>query len=252
MELLLTSLMRYAIFSDIHANLEAYEASLKVMAEEKVDRYICLGDIVGYGANPKECISLTQELIKEKKCVCVAGNHDAATTEMIPVSFFQTFARQAVLWTRKVINQEENEFLSTLSFLKSEEGLVFVHASLDRPEEWQYVYTLDDAYKNFELFREKICFIGHSHIPVVFKANERFDYFVSPSVKIEEKFRYIINAGSIGQPRDHDPRACFVIYDTENKNVEYKRVRYDIAKAQAKIVQAGLPKILAFRLALGE
>jgi len=244
--------MRYAIFSDIHSNIEAYEASLEVMLKEKVDHYICLGDIVGYGANPKECISITQGLIKEKGCICVAGNHDAATVEMTPASAFQRFARLAVVWTRKTIDQSENEFLSTLSLLKNEGDFVFVHASLDRPEEWQYVYTLDDAYKNFELFREKICFVGHSHMPVIFKAGKQFEYFISPSVKIEEDSRYIVNVGSIGQPRDRDPRACFVIYDTESRTIEYKRVRYDIAKAQNKIIQAGLPEVLALRLAVGE
>lgn len=244
--------MRYAIFSDIHSNLEAYEAALNVMAEEKVDRYICVGDIVGYGANPKECINITRELIKGKGCICVAGNHDSAAVEMTPILSFNAFARQAVVWTRKMIDQADNEFLSTLPLLRGEVDFIFIHASLDRPDEWHYVYTLDEAYKNFELFLEKICFIGHSHIPVVFKADKHFEYFVSPLVKIEEGFRYIVNVGSIGQPRDRDPRACFVIYDTENCSLEYKRVRYDIAKAQTKIIQAGLPEIMAARLAVGE
>ena len=244
--------MRYAIFSDIHSNLEAYEASLEAMLKEKVDQYICLGDIVGYGANPKECISLTRELIKEKGCICIAGNHDAAVAEMTPISRFNPLAREAIVWTKKIIDQNENEFLSTLPLLKSERGCVFVHASLDRPDEWQYVYTIDDAYKNFEFFKEKVCFIGHSHIPVIFKGGKNFEYFVSPSIKIEEDFRYIVNAGSIGQPRDHDPRACFLIYDTEKCTFEYKRVQYDIAGAQTKIRKAGLPEIEAVRLAIGE
>lgn len=244
--------MKYAIFSDIHSNLEAYQASLKVMSEEKVDRYICLGDIVGYGANPKECISITRDLIENKGCICVAGNHDAAAAEMTSISSFHTFARHAIIWTRKNIDQSENDFLSTLSLLKAEVDSVFVHASLDRPDEWQYVYTLDDAYMNFELLREKLCFIGHSHVPVVFRSGIHFDYFISPSIKIEADFRYIVNVGSIGQPRDRDPRSCFVIYDTEKGTLQYKRVQYDIAKAQAKIVQAGLPEVLAVRLAVGE
>ncbi|MBL7170539.1 MAG: metallophosphoesterase family protein [Candidatus Omnitrophica bacterium] len=244
--------MRYAIFSDIHSNLEAYKASLEVMLNEKVDQYICLGDIVGYGANPKECISLTQELIKEKGCICIAGNHDAAAAEMIPVSLFNPLAQEAIVWTKKIIDQNENEFLSTLPLLKSERDCVFVHASLDKPQEWQYVYTIDEAYKNFELFKEKACFIGHSHIPVIFKGGKNFEYFVSPSIKIEEGFRYIVNAGSIGQPRDHDPRACFLIYDTEKCTFEYKRVQYDIAGAQTKIRKAGLPEMEAMRLAIGE
>lgn len=244
--------MRYAIFSDVHANLEAYQACLEAMEALKVDRYICLGDVVGYGANPKECIATTRRLIDEKGCVCVVGNHDAATTEMTAIRNFNTFAQQAIVWTRKVIDEADNDFLSTLSFLRRENDFVLVHASMDRPEEWHYVYTLDDAYKNFEILKEKICFVGHSHIPVIFRAGRQFEYFVSNFVKIDRESRYIINVGSIGQPRDHNPAACFVIYDEEQASLEYKRVRYDIAKAQSKIVQAGLPEILAIRLAIGE
>jgi predicted phosphodiesterase len=244
--------MRYAIFSDIHSNLEAYEASLRVMAEEKIDRYICVGDIVGYGANPKECISLTRELIDKKGCICIAGNHDAAVVQMTPVSNFNAFARQAIRWTKKIIDQDENEFLSRLSLLNSQKDFVIVHASLYKPEEWHYIYNIDEAYKNFELLQNKICFIGHSHLPVIFKANKHFEYFISPSITIEKKFRYIINVGSIGQPRDRDPRACFVIYDAKNCTIEYKRIQYDIIKTQAKIIKSGLPEILAARLAAGE
>jgi diadenosine tetraphosphatase ApaH/serine/threonine PP2A family protein phosphatase len=244
--------MRYSIFSDIHSNLEAYQAALKVMAPERIDRYICLGDIVGYGANPKECIELTRELVEKRGCLCIAGNHDAAVAEMTPLTSFNTFARLAVIWTRKVIDPADSNFLSLLPLLKSEDGLVFVHSSPNTPQEWRYIYTLDEAYNNFEILREKICFIGHSHIPVVFKADNHFEYFVSSSFKIEAGFRYIVNIGSIGQPRDRDPRASFVIYDTEERSIEYKRVEYDIAKAQAKIIQAGLPQILAARLGVGE
>ena len=244
--------MRYAIFSDIHSNLEAYQAVLENMSYERIDRYICLGDIVGYGANPKECINLTRELIEKKGCLCVAGNHDSAVAEITPISSFNSFARLAVVWTRKNIDPAENNFLSLLPILKNEDGLVFVHASLTSPQEWRYIYTLDEAYNNFEILREKICFIGHSHIPVVFKAGKHFEYFMLSSFKIEDDCRYIVNVGSIGQPRDRDPRACFIIYDTDKNLLEYKRVDYDIARAQAKIIQAGLPQILAARLEVGE
>ena len=244
--------MRYAIFSDIHSNLEAYQAVLEIMSYERIDRYICLGDIVGYGANPRECIALTRELVEKKGCLCISGNHDAAVAEITPISSFNTFARLAVVWTRKNIEPAENDFLSLLPILKNEDGLIFVHASLKAPQEWPYIYTLDEAYNNFEILREKVCFIGHSHIPVIFKAGRHYEYFVSSSFKIEEDCRYIVNVGSIGQPRDRDPRACFIVYDTEERLIEYKRVEYNIAKAQAKIIEAGLPQILASRLAVGE
>lgn len=222
------------------------------MTEIGIDRYICLGDIVGYGADPKECVTVTQELIEKKGCICVKGNHDAAACEMTSISNFNTFARLAVVWTKNNIGQSESMFLRSLPVLKREKEFVFVHASLHNPEEWHYIYTIDEAYNNFELLQEKICFIGHSHIPVIFKMGKQFEYFVAGSVKIENGARYIINVGSIGQPRDRDSRACFVIYDTDESVVEYKRIQYDIAKAQKKIIKAGLPEILAIRLASGE
>lgn len=240
--------MRYGIFSDIHSNLEAFESVLKALKSEKVDAYICAGDIVGYGADPFDCIRLTKELTS--KIVC--GNHDRASVGLFDVSYFNDYAREAVRWTSGVLGSNEKAYLKGLKLSHEERDLAVVHGSLDEPEKFRYVTDLYSASQTFFLMRKKLLFIGHSHSPVIFtKSGERISFGKPGKLKLDKRASYIVNVGSVGQPRDGDPRACYVVYDSDSANVDTKRIPYDIMKAQAKIVKAGLSPYLAERIGMG-
>jgi len=239
--------MRYALIADIHSNLEALQSVLASIGKEKIDQILCVGDIVGYGANPVECI----HLIKEKCDKCICGNHDSAVIGFTDVDFFNPFAKQAVFWTSEQISEEEINYLASLKFVERENNFTMVHATLDRAREWGYILNTFDAATNFQLQADTICFVGHSHVPVAYQKKGNFvsgHRFIN---KIEPDCQYIINVGSVGQPRDGDPRASYVIYDDQAQSFILKRINYDIAKAQKKILDAGLPQILADRLSIG-
>lgn len=240
--------MKYAVISDIHANLEALNAVIDYCVKKKVDKYVCLGDIVGYGANPVECI----KKIKSLKGIVLVGNHDHAAIGITDITFFNSHARAAVEWTRDALSEKDVKFLTDLPFVAYEGDMTLVHASLDSPEMWHYVLNDTEAAKNIELLDSLLCFIGHSHVPCLFQEHYNskalFDFMTQ--FTISEKT--IINVGSVGQPRDGDPRASFVIYDTDSKLVSFERIDYDIKTAQQKIIKAGLPKILATRLSIGK
>ena len=241
--------MRYAIFSDIHSNLEAYEATMAAMKKEGADSYYCAGDIVGYGADPAQCISKTKELAPK----IVAGNHDWAAVGLADITCFNPSAKEAVLWTADALGREDKKYLKGLRPVERGD-FVLVHGSLNRPEEFEYILNFDTAHKTFLLMEEfDIYFIGHTHVAGVWVENSegRIGYNPSLQVKLEEGKKYIVNVGSVGQPRDNDPRAAYCIYDTDEKTVEIKRVAYDIKTAQGKIIDAGLPKGLAKRLSSG-
>lgn len=243
--------MRYAIFSDIHSNLEAYEEVLKAFLKEKVDGYYCGGDIVGYGADPSACIDKTREL----NPYIVAGNHDWGAVGLTDIDNFTENAKNAILWTQDVLTGSDKEYLKNLELLYKKD-FIMVHGSLNKPEEFEYIFGLSEAYNTFLRMNEQnisLCFVGHSHVVGVFVEDREgnIGYNSWPEIKLEEQKRYIVNVGSVGQPRDIDPRAAYCIYDTEKKIIEIKRVRYDIEKAKAKIIKAGLPRILAERLSLG-
>lgn len=240
--------MRWAILSDIHGNYEALEAVLNALSSERIDRNLCLGDIVGYGADPGECIAQ----IKKLNAITVAGNHDWASIGFFNNSYFNPAAREAVIWTERHIPWEDKDFLKGLQLVYKEGELTLVHGSLHNPEQFDYILDLNSAYYSFQALQTKICFIGHSHVPLAFvRKKQDYNYTFQQRMKIEEDKFYIINAGSVGQPRDGNPHAAYVVYDSQKKQVQIKRVPYNIAKAQRKIVKAGLPKVLAERLALG-
>ncbi|MBU3933542.1 metallophosphatase family protein [bacterium] len=240
--------MRWGIFCDIHANLEALDAVLAALAGERIDRYLCLGDIVGYGANPRECIAE----IKKIDAPTIAGNHDWAAVGLFDIAYFNPAAKAAVLWTRQNLAYEDKEFLKNLDLIHREEELTLVHASLQNPGQFEYILDISSAARTFELLRTRLCFIGHSHAPLIFiKEGENYSFTFQAKVKLKASRMYIINAGSVGQPRDADPRASYVVYDSESEDVEIKRVPYDVQKAQEKIIKAGLPTTLAERLAAG-
>lgn len=241
--------MRYGIFSDVHSNLEAFTAVLDAFSRKKINRYLCIGDIVGYGADPKECIRKTKEL----NAVIVEGNHDWASAGFMDAAYFNLYAKKAVEWTQTVLSDEEKEFLRSLKLVYQTDDITLVHGTLERPEAFSYIFDTRTAQKTMELSNTQLCFVGHSHVPVVFSSKGgSLSYSFESKVEILPQTRYIINVGSVGQPRDGDPRACFAIYDTETKKIEIERIQYNIKVAQEKIIEAGLPHILATRLAGGK
>ncbi len=239
---------RIGIFSDIHGNLHALEAIMSALKEENLEQLFCCGDIVGYGANPNECI----EMIRDLNCPVVVGNHDYAALGLANIEYFNEVAREAISWTSKVLTKDNRKYLKTLPFTHTEETFLFVHASPRAPEEWNYIINMGQAELNFHYFEQQICFIGHSHQPfIVGMRNGVLSRLGPVSTEIVEDTRYLINVGSVGQPRDRDPRACYAICDMNEKVVHIKRVDYDVEGAQNAILDNNLPRELAERLAYG-
>lgn len=240
--------MRYGIFSDIHGNLEAFQEVIDAYKKEKIDRHLCVGDIVGYGADPTECIDQTKQL----QALTVAGNHDWAAVDMTDITYFNPVAKQAIIWSREKLPAAEKEFLKSLKLVYENADLILVHGTLNKPEEFNYLLDVDLAILDFDLMKKNICFIGHSHTVGVFiEAKGAISYSVQTQIKMDPIKKYIVNVGSVGQPRDRDNRASYCIFDTEKKEVYFKRVKYNIQKCQEKIVKAGLPPFLAARLMAG-
>jgi predicted phosphodiesterase len=244
-------LMRYGIISDIHSNLPALEVVLSNLKKE-VDAFLCLGDIVGYGAQPNECC----EIIRELKPIGVAGNHDWGAVEKIPFHHFNPYAEEALLWTKNNLKSENRDFLSSLPKTHIDSLFTLVHGSLREPIE-EYLLSTPQARDTFSLLTTQILFFGHTHIPTLFLQREGqltvSAVVLSNGAKIEikEGFRYLINPGSVGQPRDNIPLASAAIFDTSNLEVEIRRYEYPIELAQQGIISAGLPLILAERLSFG-
>jgi len=234
--------MRFAILSDIHSNLPALTKALANIKEQSVDTIYCLGDIVGYGSRPNECI----DLIREKTSVCVLGNHDSAVINSSEIQYLPPEGRIAAVWTQKVLTQENRKFLSQLRYTCEMDIATLVHASPKNPENWTYVMDLDEAEIQFQYFSTRFCFIGHSHIPFVCGEDLRTMQLTKDST-----VRFLLNVGSIGQPRDGNPQLSFGILDTDAWSFEIIRAEYDIAQAARSIIDAGLPSILADRLFKG-
>jgi len=242
--------MRYGIFADVHSNLEALDAVIAAYKKESIDAYLCVGDVVGYGANPLECIQKVRSLVM----TTVAGNHDWVAVSLFSPETFNPFAKEAILWTRQQLDDGDKEFLETLKLVYKNESLTLVHGSLDNPRDFNY---LTDGYLAEETFRRmetNVCFIGHSHVAGVFTKveNENISYRPDTNIGINPKNRYIINVGSVGQPRDANPKAAYCIFDTDKKEVQIKRVEYDIKTARKKIIESDLPVFLCDRLFLGK
>ncbi len=243
--------MRYGLISDIHANLEALEAVLAALQDEGIDQILCLGDVIGYGPNPNECVKLVQQ----HAAACLIGNHDEASLGRVDLDLFNYMARQAIEWTTEQLTEESKEFLKALPYMRTYGQFMIVHASPDEPTRWNYILNLEDAAQGFEAFSEQICFIGHSHTPWVIplQPDGRMRVLHDYPLGVKDNFRYLINIGSVGQPRDRNPDAAFGILDTEPLQYTLKRVSYDVAKTQKKIRATGtLPSFLADRLATGQ
>lgn len=241
--------MKIAIFSDIHGNLEALETVLSHIDQQGADELICLGDVIGYGANPNECV----EIVRKRCKVILAGNHDFAATGKTDISFFNPYAKQAVQWTHNALKPENFEFIANLPLLNYDEDRIYVHATPSRPEQWGYIMSNMEALREFSFFARKVCFVGHSHFPVVIEFKDARCLFKQvEQLQFEADTRYIVNVGSVGQPRDGDWRACYITFDTETQTVQYYRLEYDVSSTQQKIRDAGLPDMLAERLVLGK
>lgn len=239
---------RIGIFSDIHGNLPALEAVLEALEQEDCDALICCGDVVGYGAFPNECC----EVLREREIPTIVGNHDHAALGQTDISYFNEIAKAAIKWTRDTLTPENATWLESLPFTYEYNGLYFAHSSPESPKEWKYVLTMGEARVNFRHFDQRACFIGHSHQPFIIEANDdNLFCSIRPEIDMKPQRRYLINVGSVGQPRDRNYRACYAICDLERERIEIKRVDYDLARAQRAILGEGLPNQLAERLANG-
>jgi diadenosine tetraphosphatase ApaH/serine/threonine PP2A family protein phosphatase len=239
--------MRYAIFSDIHANLEAFEAVLHDAEEQKCTHYVCLGDIVGYNANPHECTARVQEL----DCPIVKGNHDEQASLVESSRDFNEMAEAAIEWTRENLSEPDKDWLRDLKLQRQVRDFTIVHATLDTPAQWGYVFNNLDAAASFTYQHTSVCFFGHTHVPMAFIRDDGVKRVRLEQLRIDPAKKHFINVGSVGQPRDGDWRAAYCIYHIEQNLVEQRRVKYDLASAQKKIISAGLPPLLAERLAIG-
>ncbi len=245
--------MLYGIFSDIHGNLQALEAVLCSMDSRKVERRICLGDIVGYGVNPNECATL----VKQHSDLCILGNHDNVALKRETYSDFNIYAKTAMEWTWSHISDQTKDYLLSLPYVVEEEIFTFVHSSPMSPADWHYVADLDGALEAFSYFKTPYCFIGHTHSPVMVATNSENPYEDIPIIsdgplyRPQENEKILVNVGSVGQPRDRDNRACWCLVDSECNWVEFIRVEYDIDRTQDAMRKENLPLFLIERLALG-
>lgn len=239
--------MRILVISDIHANLTALEAVLASAGE--VDAVWCLGDVVGYGPDPNECI---ERLATVPNLVCLQGNHDAAAIGQLPLESFNSEARTSVEWLRDVLTPESLTFLQGLQPMRVEHGVTLAHASPRQPV-LEYLLDSYSALENFDYFETPFCFVGHTHVPVLFIKHGVGINLQIPDTNalLELHDRCIANPGSVGQPRDRDPRAAYAIFDPQVATWHYNRIEYDIPQVQARMIAAGLPEHHISRLSGG-
>ena len=267
--------MLFAVISDVHANLDALHAVLYEIKRHTPDAVWFLGDVVGYGPEPDECV----EILKKNVQLLLAGNHDCAVIGLTDIEYFNPYAREAIEWTTEILTEENKAFLKTLPIFKSlrdkdypsptplpdasGEGargrvkdvisvgdICLAHSSPKEPEQWHYILNTWDVHINLQFFTERICFIGHSHYPFIAEQGPDGEIHVYKNhTDIKKGCRYMVNAGSIGQPRDGNPFAAYALL---GKNfIEIKRVSYDIASTQKKMKKVGLPSFLIGRLLRG-
>ena len=241
--------MRILIISDIHANLTALEAVISAAGD--VDAVWCLGDLVGYGPDPNQCVERIRHL---PNLVCLIGNHDAAVVKSIDITSFNDEARLAVLWTQSVLSQSNLEYIQGLKPEITMDSVTLAHGSPRQPI-WEYLLDTRTASKNFEFFDTPYCFVGHSHLPVIFQmqnGQKNAKLFIpKQEFPLELAPRAILNPGSVGQPRDHDPRAAYAIYDSDAQTWSYQRVPYDIPSVQTRMRANNLPQRHINRLSTG-
>ncbi|MHC4712930.1 MAG: metallophosphoesterase family protein [Planctomycetota bacterium] len=240
--------MRYGIFGDVHSNLEALDAVLAALDREDCDQVYCLGDIIGYGANPKECL----DRIRQRRINMVAGNHDLAAVGRFELSFFNSAAREAALYALQTLDPVDLQFLSSLPMEIVTDDFALVHSSPRKPDHFDYLFTVPQAEEAFPDVKSHLTFIGHSHVPVIFFQDpDTIDYSQATEFYLRRNRVIIFNCGSVGQPRDGNPDACYVVFDTSIAKMRLARVPYDVDTAARKIIEANLPLILAERLYKG-
>ena len=237
---------KIAIISDIHANETALEAVLSDAKSLKVSDYVCLGDVVGYGPDPGACLSRVQSL----NCITIKGNHDEYAARDCDLVSFNPEAKEAMMWTRSKLSANQREWLGSLPYERRIGRNSLVHATLTNPEEWDYVYRRLDASLQLKKQKVPVCFYGHTHRPMSFMHNENGCVKLEDQIiSLDPKAKYLVNVGSVGQSRDKDERACYVIFDRIERTIEFRRVEYDVQSVMERILKAGLPESLAKRLA---
>ncbi len=241
--------MLYGICSDVHSNAAAFEAVIQSMKDNGVERRICLGDLVGYGADTDECVKLASENMD----VCLIGNHDSVALKYESSAGFNPYAKQAIDWTQSHLSRDSVNYMRSLPYVHEENDICFVHASPLSPADWVYITDLEDALDAFDHFVGRYCFVGHTHSPVIVasrpmaipKILDEYEYVIANTERL------LVNVGSVGQPRDRDPRACWCLLDTDSKCVRLIRVDYDVSQTQERMRKAGMPSFLVERLAVG-
>jgi predicted phosphodiesterase len=239
--------MKYAIIADIHGNLDAFQVVLEDIRAQNATHIVCLGDIVGYNAQPKECL----DIIRQMNIPCVKGNHDEYCSTENHLDGFNPHAAEAVHWTREQLSEDDKQWLRDLKYTRMAASFTMVHATLDAPERWQYVFDKLAAAANIPYQNTQMCFFGHTHVPVAFMRDTVVRGGTYSKFKVDPSKKYFINVGAVGQPRDNNPKSAYVLYDMVAQTIELRRLEYDIAAAQKKILAAGLPERLAERLAFG-
>lgn len=246
--------MKTLILSDIHSNYDALKELELNLVNIEYGEIWCLGDVVGYGAEPERCI----EWVRGNCKYVLMGNHDYASVEASQKFLFNEYAKKAIEWTVERLSDEDKAFLENLKMSLHIEEVCLFHSSPSSPEKWEYIFSADEALFNFKFFEEKICFIGHTHIPIIFEFKEDRLKIISPEYRmgkfvyrLDKDAKYIINPGSVGQPRDGDPRLSFCIFDREYYIIEFFRMEYPVEKAAEKIFKSDLPDFLGDRLFIG-
>jgi diadenosine tetraphosphatase ApaH/serine/threonine PP2A family protein phosphatase len=242
--------MRIGIFSDVHANIEALTAVLEAFRSERIDKYVCIGDTVGYGASPNECC----DIIRELAAFTILGNHDAAVAGRMDYSYYYDAARHALDLHARILSAENMAWLKSLPYQVQDGHVTFCHGSPVNLEEFEYIFSKEQAAQCLDIWNDlsTVTFIGHSHLCKAFALTQT-DVFevVAEKFVLRPDHRYIVSVGSVGQPRDYDNRASYTIYDTEEKTFEFKRAAYDIDTAAQKIFDSELERNFGNRLFLG-
>ncbi len=240
--------MRYALISDVHANFEALQSVLADIKKEGIKEIIFLGDAVGYGPDPEECLHILSLQCK----ILITGNHDSAVIGLTDIGLFNFYARRAIEWSIERISDDKIGILKKFKISEKvyEKDIFLVHSTPKEPEKWSYLHSFEDAQINFDFFDAKICFLGHTHSPFIIERKSSGELALhSNEIWLSDTSRYIVNVGSVGQPRDRDSRSCYCIFD--DGFIYFRRIEYDIKKTQYKMVRYGLPQYLINRLTYG-